>query len=202
MFLLAFQMLITPLELPTGAMNKAYDAPGFKLTGGARCANPNAGFRVAEGKLPVGLTLSGSGSFSGVPRAEGVYPLRIEGANGCGRAFAAVTLEIQGAPIFETSERNIYWTWKTGASAPLEREFLVAGNWPGLAYRIDGAPPWLYVSVRFGSLPEKNSAFEADLVTLRPMIDGLAPGKYSATLIIGAWGAARSPRVLVQLEIQ
>ena len=202
MFLLAFQMLITPLELPAGAMNKPYEAPGFKLIGGARCGSANAGFRIAEGKLPAGLTLSSAGVISGAPRAEGLYPLRIEGANCCGRVFAAVNLEIQGAPLFETSEWNISWTWKTGASAPLEREFLVAGNWPGLPYRIDGAPPWLDVSVRFGALPERNSAFEADMVTLRPVTDGLAPGKYSATLIIGAWGAARSPRVLVQLEIQ
>ena len=202
MFLLAFQMLITPMELPPGVMNKPYDAPGFQLTGGARCGSANAGFRVAAGKLPAGLVLSSAGSFSGVPRAEGVYPLRIEGANGCGRAFTAVNLEIQGAPIFETNERNFSWTWKAGAPAPLEREFLVAGNWPGLAYRIDGTPPWLDVSVRFGALPERNSAFEADMVTLRPVVDGLAPGKYSAALIIGAWGAARSPRVMVQLEIQ
>lgn len=203
MFLLAFQMLVTPVELPVGAMNKTYDAPGFKLTGGARCGSANAGFRIAQGTLPAGLTLSSSGSFSGVPRAEGIYPLRIEGSNGCGKAFASVNLEIKGAPMFETNERIISWTLNSATPAPLDqREFLVAGNWPGLAYRIDGGPPWLDVSVRLGTLPERNSAFESDLVTLKPKVDGLAPGKYSAELIIGAWGAARSPRVLVQLEIQ
>ncbi len=201
MFLLAFQMLVTPVELPTGAINKAYDAATFKLSGGARCGSADAGFRIAEGKLPAGLSLSSSGVFSGAPRAAGTYPLRIEGANGCGRAYAAVNLEIQGSPIFETNERNISWVWKSATPAPTEREFLVAGNWPGLAYRIDGTPPWLDVSVRLGTLPERNSAFEADMVTLRPKLDGLAPGKYSATLIISAWGATRSPRVVVELEI-
>ena len=202
MILLAFQLLLTPTELPPGIIHKPYDVPQLQLSGGSRCARNESTLRLISGHLPSGLTLSNAGILSGIPREAGVFPIRVEAANGCSSSSVNLTLEIHGAPILDASESNISWVWKPG-SAPLpSKEFLVAGSSPGLPYRIDGVPTWLQVAVRSGTLPPQNSPFEADLVTLSPNLSGLAPGKYSATLTIGAWGAVRSPKVLVELDIQ
>ena len=202
MILLAFQLLLTTTELPPGIIHKPYDAPQLQLSGGSRCARNESTLRLIHGHLPSGLTLSSSGIFSGTPREAGVFPVRVEAANGCYSSSINLTLEIHGAPILDASESNISWVWKPGSAPLLSKEFLVAGNRPGLAYQIDGVPAWLNVAVRSGTLPLQNSPFEADLVTLSPNLSGLAPGKYAATLIIGAWGAVRSPKVLVELDIQ
>ena len=202
MLFLAFQLLMTPSELPIGAINKAYDAPPFQLAGGAKCGNAEAGFRVIQGKLPNGLAISSRGVFTGVPRENGAFSLRIEGSNGCGRVQCDFTLEIQGSPILETNTRTLAWVWKTGGEQPEAKEFLVAGNWPGLPYRIDGAPKWLEVSMMLGTIPEKHSAFEADMVTVLARPEGLLPGRYAATLTVSAWGSSRSPKVFVELEVQ
>jgi hypothetical protein len=200
--LLAFQLLLIPAELPTGIIHKPYDAPQFQLSGGARCARNEPTLRLTSGHLPSGLVLSSSGILTGIPREAGAFHFQVEAANGCSATFVDLTLEIHGAPILDASESNIGWLWKKGSDAPIPREFLVAGSRPGLAYRIDGAPAWLDVAVRSGTLPLLNSPFEADLVTLSPNIAALAPGKYSATLSVGAWGAVRSPKILVELEVQ
>lgn len=202
LLLLAFQLSLTPLELAPGIVNKPYDSPQFQLAGGAQCARNEASVRIIGGRLPVGLQLSGAGMLSGVPKEEGVFPIVLEAGNGCASIQAQLKLEINGAPIFDASERNISWVWKTGSAMPAPREFLVAGGWPGLPYRIEGLPAWLEMALRLGTIPPKNSPFEADLVTLAPYPTGLVPGKYLATLIVTAWGASRSPRILVELEVQ
>ncbi len=202
LLLLAFQLSLTPVELAPGIVNKPYDSPQFQLSGGARCARNEASVRIIGGRLPAGIQLSGAGILSGVPKEEGVFPIVLEAGNGCGSFQAQLKLEINGAPILDASERSISWVWKTGSVLPAPREFLVAGGWPGLAYRIEGSPAWLEMALRLGTIPPRNSPFEADLVTLAPYPTGLVPGKYSATLLVTAWGASRSPRVLVQLEVQ
>ena len=202
LLLIAFQLSLAPAELVPGIVNKPYDSPQFQLSGGARCARNEASIRIIGGRLPAGIQLSGAGMMSGVPKEEGVFPIVLEAGNGCASIQAQMKLEINGAPIFDASERSIAWVWKTGSALPAAREFLVAGGWPGLAYRIEGLPAWLEMALRFGTIPPMNSPFEADLVTLAPYPAGLIPGKYSATLVVTAWGASRSPRVLVELEVQ
>ncbi len=59
-------------------------------------ANPPARFR-AEG-LPEGLTLdAGSGEITGIPRAAGVYPLRLTAANAAGSDTAELALTVEPA---------------------------------------------------------------------------------------------------------
>ena len=201
LLLLALQMLILPTDLPMGIVNKPYDSPQLRLTGGTRCMRTETVMMVLGGRLPLGLHLSTAGVFEGTPQEEGVYPLRISASNGCGFQVAEMRLEVQGAPILDASMRLLLWKFKKGDLVAPVGELLVAGNWPGLAYRIDGAPDWLEVAVRQGRLPPKGAAFEADLVTLRAKPEALAPGRYKATLIISAWGGSRSPHVEVELEV-
>ena len=201
LLLLAFQMLILPTELPVGIVNKPYDAPQLRLTGGSRCLRADSSMKIVSGKLPPGMRLSTAGVFEGTPAVEGIYPIRVSASNGCGSQLAEMRLEVQGAPILDASVGLVVWKYKKGGVDPPAKELLVAGNWPGLAYRVDGAPAWLEVLVRQGRLPLKSAAFEADLVTLIPKPLALAPGKYKASLIISAWGASRSPNVEVELEV-
>ena len=201
MLLLAFQMFLLPTELPVGIVNKPYDSPQLRLTGGSQCSRADTSMRIKAGKLPTGVHLSTAGVFEGTPEEEGVFPIQVAASNGCGVYVAGMQLEIQGAPILDASVSSLHWKWKKGEGMLEAKELLVAGNWPGLAYRIDGTPEWLNVVVRQGRLPRKASAFEADLVSLTPKPDALAPGKYKATLIISAWGASRAPHVDVEIEV-
>ena len=201
MLLLAFQMFLLPTELPVGIVNKPYDSPQLRLTGGAQCSRADTSMRIKAGKLPAGVHLSTPGVFEGTPEEEGIFPIQVVASNGCGLHVTDMKLEVQGAPILDASVNSLHWKWKRGEGVLEAKELLVAGNWPGLAYRIDGAPEWLNVVVRQGRLPPKASAFEADLVSLKPKPDALAPGKYKATLIISAWGASRAPRVDIEIEV-
>ena len=202
MFLLALQLLAATVELPVGIMNRTYEAPPLELLGGARCRTVDAGFRIVRGALPQGLTLSSRGSISGTPRQEGRFSLQIEAASGCRQSYFDVQLQIQGGLILHANQQSVSWVWKHGESPPAGVEVLVDGNWPDLAYSIEGVPLWLEVSARLGALPPRSSAFEADMVVLKPKVDGLVAGKHKATLVITAWGASRSPPISVELVVQ
>jgi putative Ig domain-containing protein/VCBS repeat protein len=63
-----------PSALKTGTVGASYPALTFAATGGA----PPYTWRVANGNIPPGITLTGAGALSGTPTAAGTYTFTVQ----------------------------------------------------------------------------------------------------------------------------
>lgn len=86
------------MTLPTGVVGASY-AAGLESTGG----DGSFLWRVIEGVLPPGLTLSANGTVSGTPASAGTYPLVVEVETVGLRATAALTVRIFDPLVVSTT---------------------------------------------------------------------------------------------------
>ncbi len=85
---------ITPATLPNGLVGVAYGAQ-LGTTGGA----PPYGFRVSQGNLPPGITMTGTGTFSGTPSLAGSFTFGILATDGGARSAGQLFTIVVAAPL-------------------------------------------------------------------------------------------------------
>ena len=115
---------------------------------------PSPTISLAEGKLPAGMTLNGSGLLSGTPEAGtgGTYSLQLKASNGIGvDAVQTFTLVVQQAPVFTSAPSAAF-------------QVGVDGKFQVLVQAVPGAK----ISLATGALPNGLS-FDA--------VSGLVSGK-------------------------
>ena len=204
--ILAGEVEIATLELPWAAVHRAYSPPPLEVRTAGKCASGGVGYSVVSGELPVGLSLSGLGYFSGEPARTGTYHFTVRASNGCSWTARLFALVVAEPPVLAIAPGAVKLVWRrkdVGAPAGVLH---VASTWPGLRYRFQVTGDWLRVSPEHGFLArgggtESPGAVASDTIVLRVTMPDRKPGRYSTPLEISAW-QAEPVRATVELIVE
>lgn len=192
----------TPTELPWAVVDEAYTPPPLVIKGSGSCYVGEATF-TAAGELPEGISITGVGQFTGMPRKTGTYHFKLRLADPCSAKVREMTLFVTGAPILVLSMNALEFRYARGSQPPEPQAVLVRGTWPDLAYSIDTHDAaWLRATPARGRVPRIGAALEGDRVTVRIVPGTLAPGTYEAALTFWARQSANTPAVKVRLTVE
>jgi hypothetical protein len=193
---------VVTTTLPAAIVHRPYGPDPIQVSGGGRCTYNHVSFRVIQGRLPDGMTLSPGGYLSGIPRQTGNFPFMVRIGNECeviGKSFA---LRVEGAPILEVSPASLEFHHRIGAANPDPAQILVASSWRDLPYWIEAAgADWIAIQPLLGRTPPDGHALHADPVRIGVDPTKLKPGVYRTSIRIVAWQAANEVRIPVTVTV-
>jgi len=198
---LLWAMVIQPPQLPPALVGREYSG-GPLLAAAPVCAPHGAVWRVAQGRLPPGLTLSPSGFLTGSATQPGAWRFQVRVDGGCGVIDKEYVLEAVPAPVLDVRPAEVRLSTVLGLATPQKFALRVAGNQPGLAYTVqtDGLP-WLAVRQRAGALPAAGAALSADLVEVSVDARRLLPGETRALVRISCWRGVSEAQVPIIVNV-
>ncbi|MBL8230714.1 MAG: hypothetical protein JNL98_19635 [Bryobacterales bacterium] len=189
-------------DLPAAVIHRPYGPDPILVTGGGRCIANNMSFRVIQGRLPDGVSLSSGGYLSGVPRETGTFPFMVRIANECttiGRSFA---LRVEGAPILSISPATLHFQYQIGGPLPEPARVLVAASWKDLPYWIEAeGASWVDFRPLLGRTPPEGHAMQADPVLVSVDPSKLKPGVYRTSIRAVTWQGTNEARIPLVLTI-
>lgn len=188
--------------LPAAVVHRPYGPDPIQVSGGGRCTYNHLSFRVIQGRLPDGVTLSAGGYLSGIPRQTGNFHFMVRIGNDCEVIGKSFVLRVEGAPILEASPASIEFHYRTGGATPEPARILVASSWRDLPYWIEtGGADWIEIRPLLGRTPPDGHALHADPVSIAVDPLKLKPGTYRINLRIVAWQAANDVRIPVTVAV-
>jgi hypothetical protein len=191
-----------PAELPWAIVDEPYYPRPFAFRGEARCPAGDASF-TAQGELPEGLAITGTGQIGGVPQRTGTYRFAVRVADSCGVTVKPMILVVTGAPILVVSTKLIEFHYRRGGPPPEPQSMLVTGSWPNMAYRVDGqGTAWVRAAPRTGRIPRPGAAVVGDVVEVHVVPEGLASGAHEMQLVVSTGLAVNAPTVSVRLVVE
>jgi hypothetical protein len=186
-------------ELPWAIKSAPYHAELTTILNG-ECPASDVRLRVSAGRLPRGIRLFNFG-FEGTPEEMGRFWFTVTASNTCASSTKDFDLLVTGKPILVVWPRQIRWQYREGSVEP-EDVLTVQGSWPNLPYSMDvSSAPWMIAQPAMGKIPDEESAFTGDRVSLRASAANLSPGTYHALLKFYTTGGESAPMVDVTLEV-
>jgi hypothetical protein len=166
-------LTISTTSLPAGASGIAYQQT-LSATGGT----PNYTWSIAAGALPLGVTLSATGTLSGIPAAAGTFHF-------------TVLVTDQSNPQ-KSSQKDFVLTIGTSLSIVTQSPLpagIVVQNYSQPLTAVGGTPPYHWV-LASGQLPPGIALSDAGLVSGIPS----AAGTFTATIQVSDSAGAATTR--------